>query len=145
MPRFPLLSRTRGLRQLDWETVADTSREFPRGARRFLGAGIGVKTPGRVSDMLLSKRVVALLATVICCTENGHAQENRGTPEQRAACTPDAFRLCSSYIPDSGQVETCLRQRKSDLTDACRSVFDQGSHAASRRGRNDDRATPGAQ
>jgi hypothetical protein len=28
------------------------------------------------------------------------AQENRGSPEQRAACAPDAFRLCSAYIPE---------------------------------------------
>jgi hypothetical protein len=52
------------------------------------------------------------------------AQENRGTPEQRAACAPDAFRLCVSYIPDATNVEACLRQRKSDLSDACRAVFE---------------------
>ena len=27
------------------------------------------------------------------------AQENRGTPEQRAACAPDAFRLCAELHP----------------------------------------------
>ena len=53
------------------------------------------------------------------------AQENRGTPEQRAACAPDAFRLCSAYIPDATRVELCLRQNKSALSDACRSVFSQ--------------------
>jgi hypothetical protein len=41
------------------------------------------------------------------------AQDNRGTPEQRAACTSDAFRLCSNYIPDATSVENCLRQKKS--------------------------------
>ena len=55
------------------------------------------------------------------------AQENRGTAEQRAACAPDAFRLCMSFIPDARNVEACLRQRKSDLGDACRAVFE---HAA---------------
>jgi hypothetical protein len=55
------------------------------------------------------------------------AQENRGTSEQRAACAPDAFRLCASYIPDASNVEACLRQRKSDLSDACRAVFDQAA------------------
>ena len=59
------------------------------------------------------------------------AQENRGTPEQRAACAPDAFRLCLSYIPDATNVEVCLRQRKSDLSDACRAVFDHAAEAAS--------------
>jgi hypothetical protein len=59
------------------------------------------------------------------------AQENRGTAEQRAACAPDAFRLCFSYIPDATNVEACLRQRKSDLSDACRAVFDHTAEAAS--------------
>ena len=65
-------------------------------------------------------------ATAILCETAAFAQENRGTPEQRAACTPDAFRLCSSYIPDPSRVEHCLRQNKADLSDACRSVFEQG-------------------
>ncbi|MBR0825698.1 hypothetical protein JQ596_09120 [Bradyrhizobium manausense] len=59
------------------------------------------------------------------------AQENRGTAEQRAACAPDAFRLCASYIPDATNVEACLRQRKSDLSDACRAVFEQAAAIAS--------------
>ncbi|MTV16232.1 hypothetical protein FDV58_09900 [Bradyrhizobium elkanii] len=59
------------------------------------------------------------------------AQENRGTPEQRAACAPDAFRLCLSYIPDPTNVEACLRQRESALSDACRAVFDRAAEAAS--------------
>jgi hypothetical protein len=59
------------------------------------------------------------------------AQENRGTPEQRAACAPDAFRLCASYIPDAENVEACLRQRKSDLSDACRVVFEHAAATAS--------------
>ena len=58
------------------------------------------------------------------------AQENRATAEQRAACAPDAFRLCLSYIPDATNVEACLRQRKSDLSDACRAVFDHAAEAA---------------
>ena len=68
-------------------------------------------------------RSIAVLALLLCAT-TASAQDNRGTPEQRAACAPDAFRLCSSYIPDPTRVEHCLRQNKSDLSDACRSVFE---------------------
>jgi hypothetical protein len=35
--------------------------------------------------------------TLLCASIAGHAQEF--TAEQRAACTPDAFRLCASEIP----------------------------------------------
>ena len=71
-------------------------------------------------------RPIEVLALLLFAT-TASAQDNRGTPEQRAACAPDAFRLCSSYIPDPTRVEQCLRQNKSDLSDACRSVFEQSA------------------
>jgi len=37
---------------------------------------------------------IAAAATFLCVT-SAFAQDNRGTPEQRAACAPDAFRLCA--------------------------------------------------
>lgn len=79
---------------------------------------------------MLKYTLVVILADLL---GNGTAiaQENRGTAEQRAACAPDAFRLCLSYIPDATNVEACLRQRKSDLSDACRAVFDHAAKAAS--------------
>jgi hypothetical protein len=72
------------------------------------------------------RRCIALVAALLCAT-TAFAQERRGTPEQRAACAPDAFRLCAGYIPDPTRVEQCLRQSKSDLSDACRSVFEQST------------------
>jgi hypothetical protein len=77
---------------------------------------------------------IALIAACICGTA-AVAQENRGTPEQQAACAPDAFRLCSSHIPDPTQVESCLRQRKTDLSESCRPVFESGAATASIRGK----------
>ncbi len=69
---------------------------------------------------------IAVVAALLCAT-TASAQENHGTPEQRAACAPDAFRLCAGYITDPTRVEHCLRQNKSDLSDACRSVFEQSA------------------
>jgi hypothetical protein len=73
-----------------------------------------------------TRSYIAVLAASLCVTA-ASAQENRGTPEQRAACAADAFRLCAGYIPDPTRVEHCLRQNKSDLSDACRSVFEQSA------------------
>jgi hypothetical protein len=69
---------------------------------------------------------IAVLAALLCAT-TASAQDDRGTPEQRVACAADAFSLCSSYIPDPIRVERCLRQNKSDLSDACRLVFEQSA------------------
>jgi hypothetical protein len=74
-----------------------------------------------------SNRLYIAAAAAFLCATSAFAQDNRGTPEQRAACAPDAFRLCVGYIPGPTRVEHCLRQNKSDLSDACRSVFDQSA------------------
>ena len=46
-----------------------------------------------------------------------------GTAEQRAACTPDAFRLCSSEIPNVDRIVACMKRQKANLSSACRAVF----------------------
>ena len=77
------------------------------------------------------KYTLVVMLAALLGNGTAFAQENGGTPEQRAACAPDAFRLCLSYIPDPTNVEACLRQRKSDLSDACRAVFDHAAEAVS--------------
>ena len=77
--------------------------------------------------MISKTRLPIQALAVLLCATTASAQENRGTPEQRAACAPDAFRLCVGYIPDPTSVEHCLRQNMSDLSDACRSVFEQSA------------------
>jgi len=45
------------------------------------------------------------------------------TPEQEQACTSDAFRLCSSEIPDVDRVTACMVAKKSQLSPPCRAQF----------------------
>lgn len=73
--------------------------------------------------------LLLVLLAAFFCTTIAHAQDYRGTSEQRLSCTPDAFRLCASYIPDGAQVENCLRQNMPNLSEACRSVFDQSARS----------------
>lgn len=81
---------------------------------------------------MLKKRLVLVGLTLIALgTGVAFAQEDRGTAEQRAACTPDAFRLCAGYIPDATNVEACLRENKSGLSEACRAVFEQAAPTTS--------------
>lgn len=46
------------------------------------------------------------------------------TSAQREACTPDAFRLCGSEIPDVGRVTACMSANKALLSAPCRAVFE---------------------
>jgi hypothetical protein len=80
-----------------------------------------------ISDVISKFRLPIQTLAVLLCATTASAQENRGTPEQRAACAPDAFRFCVGYLPDPTGVEYCLRQNMSDLSGACRSVFEQSA------------------
>jgi hypothetical protein len=48
---------------------------------------------------------------------------SQGTREQRLACTPDALRLCSEFIPDADAITSCLREKNAELSDACRNAI----------------------
>jgi hypothetical protein len=46
-----------------------------------------------------------------------------GTEEQRVACTPDVFKLCSSQIPNVDAIVACLKTNKKNLSAGCQAVF----------------------
>jgi hypothetical protein len=60
----------------------------------------------------------------------------QGTPEQQQACSGDAQRLCSQYIPDHSKVAACLARAKRQLSPACRAVFSTPTHGKTRRHRH---------
>jgi hypothetical protein len=45
------------------------------------------------------------------------------TPEQQAACSDDAFRLCSADIPDVDRVTACMVRKQDQLSPGCRVYF----------------------
>jgi len=53
----------------------------------------------------------------------GPAAGQTYTPEQEQACTGDAFRLCSSEIPDIDRVTACMVAKKSQLSPPCWAQF----------------------
>jgi len=60
-----------------------------------------------------------------------HGASAQGTPDAREACTPDAMRLCSEFIPDEEKVKRCMIRRHSQLSAACRMAMahSHGGHA----------------
>lgn len=53
----------------------------------------------------------------------GVSQAQVATAEQRAACTPDAFRLCAGEIPNVPAITACMRKNRENLSPACKAVF----------------------
>lgn len=85
------------------------------------GATLWPLQPSRVADALKHKcALVCISAVLLISTAPVSAQ---GTIEEREACTPDVFRLCSSFIPDPPAITACLQRRKVDLSNDCRKVI----------------------
>ena len=78
---------------------------------------------------MCTKMVGPLLGLLSLATLLMHASAQavpaayRGSEEDRRACTPDVFRLCSEFIPDATQITTCLQQKVRILSPECRRVF----------------------
>jgi hypothetical protein len=63
----------------------------------------------------------ALMATVVGLT---WATPSRAyTADQQQLCTGDAFRLCSSAIPDVDQVTACMMRNQASLSPGCAQFF----------------------
>jgi hypothetical protein len=50
---------------------------------------------------------------------------NAFSPEAQRMCTGDAFRLCSSEIPDISRVTACMMKQRASLSSGCRTVMDR--------------------
>jgi hypothetical protein len=47
------------------------------------------------------------------------------TAEAQQMCTGDAFRLCSSEIPNISKVTACMIKHRTELSPGCRAVMDK--------------------
>ena len=80
-----------------------------------------MKARFRGSWALASRANLALAFTLFA---TGSALADLATPQQKRACTPDAYRLCPGEIPNVRAIAACLRRQKASLSEACRAVFE---------------------
>jgi len=64
------------------------------------------------------------IGVVVAAAATGNSQAE-GTPEQRWACTSDAFRFCGNEIPDVPRITVCMAKNIKKLSPACRAQFKQ--------------------
>ena len=74
------------------------------------------------SNTLRTGLTALVLAASLISLSPANAAEI-ATAEQRAACTPDAFRLCSSHIPNIPAITACMKKNFENLSPACKAVF----------------------
>jgi hypothetical protein len=53
--------------------------------------------------------------------------------EAQQQCTGDAFRLCSSEIPNIPKITACMIKQRANLSSGCRTVLDRDLAAQSRK------------
>ena len=79
-----------------------------------------------VAAALSTSLSTALLGLALTFASSPAAAQ-QWTPEQRAACEPDAMRLCQAYIPDVDRVRACMAHYRRYLSPACRALFEGGA------------------
>jgi len=62
---------------------------------------------------------VTLAMSVISMSTASHAY----TAEQQSLCMSDAFKFCSSEIPNIDKITACMQKNKAQLSPGCKSVM----------------------
>jgi|HubBroStandDraft_5_1064220.scaffolds.fasta_scaffold514573_2 hypothetical protein len=64
-----------------------------------------------------------MLVTALSCSALWPEASNAYTFEEQEACSGDAFRICSSQIPDVDRITACMVQNREQLSPGCRVFF----------------------
>jgi hypothetical protein len=81
---------------------------------------------------MTTHRIGAILALAVSMATFSTSSSFAFSAEAQQMCTGDAFRLCSSEIPDVARITVCMRKQRSNLSVGCRQVMDKDDAAASR-------------
>ena len=65
-----------------------------------------------------SLAAITAMSAVVLTTNFAAAEQTA-----EAACTNDVMRLCQQFVPDHGQIATCLIKNRKQLSPACRTVM----------------------
>jgi hypothetical protein len=71
------------------------------------------------------RKAGAMLAVAICLSAASSTASFAFSAEAQQMCTGDAFRLCSSEIPDVSAITACMLKKRANLSVGCRTVMDR--------------------
>jgi hypothetical protein len=77
-----------------------------------------------------ARRIGLTVALAVCTAALSTSSSFAFSPEAQQMCTGDAFRLCSSEIPDVPKITACMRRQRASLSAGCRQVMDRDDAAA---------------
>ena len=79
------------------------------------------------------RKVSLALALVASFSALSSRARHAFSAEAQQMCTGDAFRLCSSEIPNIPKVTACMIKQRANLSSGCRTVLDRDQAAESSR------------
>ncbi len=78
-------------------------------------------------------RFFSALALLAGVSLYGAAANAEVSQDVRQACTPDAMRLCSEFIPDVAKITACMKAKHAQLSSACLTAMrGSGEHETTR-------------
>ena len=82
-------------------------------------------------------RFICLLALLAGLSLSGLERANAEvSAEVQQACTPDAMRLCSEFIPDVAKITACMKAKRAQISAACLTAMRGGRHEVRREARH---------
>jgi hypothetical protein len=109
------------------EAISPAQRRRPETDRWYQHGGIK-KGDFAMTSFLFSQKAIrqagltAALAIGLCAASTSSFAFSA---EAQQMCTGDAFRLCSSEIPDISRVTACMMRQRASLSVGCRNVMDK--------------------
>lgn len=71
------------------------------------------------------RKTALIVACVVSVTTLATSESFAFSSEAQQMCTGDAFRLCSSEIPNIPAITACMIKNRSNLSVGCRTVLDR--------------------
>ncbi len=85
-------------------------------------------------------RFICLLALLAGVSLYGLQRANaQASPDVQQACTPDAMRLCSEFIPDVAKITACMKAKHAQLSSTCLTAMRGGKHEIRHEARHERR------
>ena len=82
------------------------------------------------TTLFVYRLALPVCALLFCSLQQAGAQgaATSSTPvDVEQACTPDAMRLCSEFIPDRAKVTACMKAKHAQVSKECRVAMAGGS------------------
>ena len=78
-----------------------------------------------VSSKSSCRRIAVAVSIALPFAAMASSASHAYTAEAQRMCAGDAFRLCSSEIPNTPKITACMIKHRADLSEGCRAVMDK--------------------